>query len=203
MDINSKDKIDYWDKRFTVSKINPHKVQTLLKRLFVYGLFDANILEYGCGTPWIASVISNLYMCKSYTLADISENAIEQAKKFCPRAKTLLVEPWSSLDVPDNSFDVLFLFDVLEHLNPHDGEREFICKMLQRVMVEKALIIINNPMGVSKHDTKFDFGGLSEREVYDVSCWLNADTVQKERYSAFEREQFEFIAMVKRGRNGS
>lgn len=75
--------------------------------------YGAKFLDLGCGTGYILSGLSKLNLGASLFGADMHDSAIRIAKKRVPKA-TFFREGLG--DLPESSFDVVGLFDVLEHI---------------------------------------------------------------------------------------
>lgn len=80
-------------------------------------LSNLNILDIGCGYGPLLAVLSE--MGARPTGIDINEKAIKFAKKAVGRRKgvTIFKENSENLSFHDNIFDIVFLFDVIEHVN--------------------------------------------------------------------------------------
>lgn len=154
--------IEYWNA--VADKSNPEgtreindnwwKRQQLARNLLEYNFIKKKIIEIGCGLGVTAATIRNAVGLVDYMGIDISP-------KFCKLAKNLLnlkTKEGSITKIPVNKkqYDYMFLFDVLEHIEP--SHRNNAYKEISRVLKDKAKIFINNPITKSGHPDKFDFG---------------------------------------------
>tara|TARA_B100000795_G_C22803119_1_gene443052 strand:- start:1210 stop:2067 length:858 start_codon:yes stop_codon:yes gene_type:complete len=74
------------------------------------------VLEIGCGRGSLSCYFSDAgYYC---TLVDLSENVINVAKEIFKKSKLkadFVVGDANNLDIPDNSFDIIYSIGLLEH----------------------------------------------------------------------------------------
>lgn len=81
-----------------------------------------------------------------------------------------VVEGWAhDLPFPDNSFDVVSLFDVIEHLLP--GDDEAVCRELARVAARHIVIAANN---LPSRNGDGDELHVNRREYVQWDSLLNA-----------------------------
>jgi 2-polyprenyl-3-methyl-5-hydroxy-6-metoxy-1,4-benzoquinol methylase len=89
--------------------------QTVAKLLPDLNKLD--VLEIGCGRGAFSHLVAKRFPGVKLTAVDISEVAIEHAKKT-PGSIAFSVDDAENLSFPDNSFDYVFSCETMEHL-PH------------------------------------------------------------------------------------
>lgn len=132
------------------------KRRAILRKLLAYDFTGREILEIGTGMGYTPALLSACYGWKlKYTGTDISAQFTEIASKFGLDVKHASPK---ALPFEDKSFDVVFLFDVLEHI-PYE-ERAEVYKEISRVLKDRALVFINNPnpKNPNLHNPDFEFG---------------------------------------------
>lgn len=115
--------------------INPNNfTYRLLFDIFEKYLYDgSSVLDIGCGAGTISLYVAHLG--KNVTGLDISDKAIKEAKKS---AKSLGLKniKFEVMDfpyqIPKGSYDLIFCFEVLEHLKDDELALKEIHKLLKR-----------------------------------------------------------------------
>jgi SAM-dependent methyltransferase len=112
-----------------------HKRELASKELeFINTLTPGSILDVGCGTGAIIEGVDNKW--KKYGL-EVSKYAADEAKKYCD----MYVGELKEAKYKDNSFDVVILFHVIEHLeDPLDVLIE-----IHRILKVGGWLIIGTP----------------------------------------------------------
>ena len=142
----------FHDLKYTQSQAYPvHYQYNPTYKIFVkmkekLGNIDGKrILEYGCGTGWVTAELSSM---GGYIDAfDISDQAINRTKKNLSRKKldkncTIQKMSAERLKYPDESFDIIFGFAILHHLNLDMAMPE-----LYRVMKPSSVAYFAEPLG--------------------------------------------------------
>ncbi len=112
----------------------------------------SRILDFGCGPCDHAAVLQRLgFSCAGYDdLGDgwhLRDGNRERIMKFAAATGVdLRVADGGPIPFPEQSFDVIMLNDVLEHL--HDSPRELLCDLL-RLAVPSGLLLITVPNAVN------------------------------------------------------
>jgi len=153
--------LNKFDKRFAsfLQEINPQKV-----------------LEIGSGTGHVIQIVKQMFPDCHYTAVDIDESLLEIAKQ--KGADEIVISTGEPLSLPyeDNSFDLVLMMEVLEHLyKPEEALKEakrlcgdhFIAsvpneplwRVLQMLML-KHLKYGGNTPGHINHWNKISFGKL-------------------------------------------
>ena len=116
----------------------------ILAQDFVLG----NVLEVGCGEGRGIDLIINT--CKSYTAIDKIEPVIEQLQKKYPSGKFLSGNIPPLTQFADNSFDRIFSFQVIEHI---ENDHLFLSE-INRILKPGGIALIttpNKPLSLSRN----------------------------------------------------
>lgn len=105
-------------------------------------LIGKKILEFGAGER----PFSNFFNGMDVVTADIAQNSSSTID-------VILDKENNKLPFPDASFDIIVIFDVLEHIK---NDRE-ICKEFYRVLTTNGLIVGNVPFMYRFHEEPFDY----------------------------------------------
>lgn len=129
------------------------KIRIITRWLLKNDFSKQDILEIGPGNGIHYMLQSMTGNAKNYRGLDISSTFAGQVKDLFGGR----VDVGDAADMPfdDNSFDVLFAFDVMEHVRLTDRDDVFI--EINRVMKPLSRIFINNPLTAGLHDKRFDF----------------------------------------------
>lgn len=95
------------------------------------------LLDSGCGKGYFLAYAEKHY--HTYGI-DISDFAIQYAKDNLKSSK-LMVKEADNTGFPDNFFDIITCFDILEHLNNPDAA----LKECRRILKENGLLIVTIP----------------------------------------------------------
>jgi ubiquinone/menaquinone biosynthesis C-methylase UbiE len=100
-----------------------------------------HVLDFGCGSGYGAARISEVADC--VYAVDVSEAAISHAKGRYQRKnlKFICVNPDNRLPFPDQSFDTVLSFQVLEHILKVD---HYLTE-IQRVLIPGGLLVLVTP----------------------------------------------------------
>lgn len=114
-----------------------------LKKCYQFSgnLKDKIILDIGCGIGWFEKMAIET-SCKRIIGIEPAGERIKQTKKEVPQA---IFKTGIALKLPfeENYFDLITMFDVLEHL-PENSESRAL-KEIKRVLKKKASLIISTP----------------------------------------------------------
>ncbi len=99
------------------------------------------LLDFGCGKGTILGEILKVNPSIQATGVDVSQKALDFAKKKYPKTTFVKINDGGRLPFPDNSFDFITALDVLEHV--YDTEATFT--ELARVLKPNGKILISVP----------------------------------------------------------
>jgi len=121
-------------------KLNPSKLFKGVKFFIRKQNIRGRILDIGCAFGFLLKEVSQNFD-ELYGF-DISEFAVEKAKKIIPNANLKIVDLEKSLPYPDNFFDCITALDVLEHTENFEKNFEKIVKKLKK----GGYLIISTPI---------------------------------------------------------
>lgn len=162
----------------------------LIKKInSIKSLKNQNVLDLGCGYGALSKTLGDFKA--KVTSAEVNEKSIGFAKKFLSSNKNIKVIKIAEEKLPfkDNEFDVVILFDVIEHVkNPEYTIQESI-----RVLKNKGLLIVEftpyySIVGHHLYDyTKFPVQLLPKNIVKNMVYSRKIDTfmTQDEFYNDF------------------
>jgi len=121
--------------------------ENLFNRLPAFINKSASVVDIGCGTGTVLSVLERLKVGQSFVGVDLSEESIsELQKKFRGESRfTFKVGSFSHIPLEDNIYDVVTCTEVLEHLFPDDIEKGL--KEVARVLRKGGFFIATVPIG--------------------------------------------------------
>lgn len=137
----------YFDERYNQRKFfldaetrHQYLFKARLKVILNYVSNLESALEVGCGYGGMTSVLNETF--KKLSAIDISKNAIEHCHSL-PKLKGVDLSIMDSNDLvfPDNTFDLVTIFDVLEHLQ----EPNITIKNIYRVLKQNGILILSTP----------------------------------------------------------
>ncbi|MBU1261749.1 class I SAM-dependent methyltransferase [bacterium] len=119
-----------------------HIYQNLLRYIYACELSGLNkedkLLEIGCGTGYQLPYL--IKRCKEHMGIDISLSSLNEAKKKAPDSLFILTDA-KVLPFKDNSFDVVFCLEVLEHIiNP-----ETVLLEIRRTLKVGGRVVVSTP----------------------------------------------------------
>lgn len=143
------------------------KKRAIARNILRYKI-GTKILEIGCGIASIRPVLLNLYETHTYVGTDLAYNFCEVSKNYFG-ASTCQAEI-VNLPFQDNTFDSIFMFDMLEHIAPN--QRQKGAEEIGRVSKSEATYFVVVPRSSSGH-TDFDWG-FADSEVTTLADVLGA-----------------------------
>ncbi|SRR6266496_183599 len=135
----------------------------LLARHGIRSLENTRILEVGCGTGnWLRDFVRWGARPENIWGIDLLPARIAEAGELCPAGVTLRCRDSTSLDVPDESFDLVLQSTVFSSILSADVKRLLAREML-RVVGQRGLIVwydfhVNNPWNP-------DVRGIGRKEI--------------------------------------
>jgi len=149
-------------------------VPAVLRVKKIKQLSEARVLDIGCGYGALCSILSD--QGAHVTGIEVDEQKLNWAKKFLFQKKDInlmRVEEGPLLPFNDESFDVVFLFDVIEHVNDPGS----ILKESRRVLKSGGILYV-------EFTPYYSFTG---HHLYDYTKWpvhlLPKDLIKKIVYS--------------------
>jgi 2-polyprenyl-3-methyl-5-hydroxy-6-metoxy-1,4-benzoquinol methylase len=85
----------------------------------IVDLHPTTMLDAGCGEGFVADILQTAIPTVKITGFDVLEDSVALARMRNPRG-TFAVGDIYAIDQPDNAFDVVYCFEVLEHLHEPD-----------------------------------------------------------------------------------
>ncbi len=110
---------------------------------------DGKLLDVGCSFGFFVKVASN----RGFAAAgiDVSEFAIENAKRLHPDLKFFLMDIQKKTGFDDGEFDVITAFELLEHLE----NLSFALNEIKRILSGEGMLLVSVPI-TGIHDTRAD-----------------------------------------------
>ena len=100
----------------------------------VSGLQPQTMLDAGCGEGFVASIFFDAMPGVEITGFDVLEDSVKLAQVRNPQG-TFKVGDIYNIDYPDNSFDVVYCFEVMEHLHEPDRAIAEMARVAKRAVV--------------------------------------------------------------------
>jgi 2-polyprenyl-3-methyl-5-hydroxy-6-metoxy-1,4-benzoquinol methylase len=168
-------------------KLNPSKLfEGILYFVRKHNIRVNKVLDVGCAFGFLLKELSSVF--DELHGFDISEFAIEKAKKVIPEASLKIHSLEDPLPYPDNNFDCITAIDVLEHTK--DFERSF--GKLVKKLRKGGYLIVSTPLddwprryfGFMDTD-KTHISVLKEQELNSIIKKNNLRVIDKRYYLPF------------------
>jgi 2-polyprenyl-3-methyl-5-hydroxy-6-metoxy-1,4-benzoquinol methylase len=168
-------------------KLNPSKLfEGILYFVRKHNIRVNKVLDVGCAFGFLLKELSSVF--DELHGFDISEFAIEKAKKVIPEASLKIHSLEDPLPYPDNNFDCITAIDVLEHTK--DFERSF--GKLVKKLRKGGYLIVSTPLddwprryfGFMDTD-KTHISVLKEQELNSIIKKNNLKVIDKRYYLPF------------------
>src|SRR5688500_6633010 len=118
----------YWrDVEFPVNNLRLERALFILDCLLRIGQRQPRIIDLGCGTGWLASMLGHVGPTVG---VELSEHAVQEASRMHSHVRFLQadVTTWTP---PDSAYDVVVSQEVIEHVEDQAGYLD-VCRQLLR-----------------------------------------------------------------------
>ena len=168
-------------------KLNPSKLfEGILYFVKKHRIRVNNVLDVGCAFGFLLKELSSVF--NELHGFDISEFAIEKARKIVPEASLQIHSLEEPLPYTDDSFDCITAVDVLEHTKNFEKNFEKIVRKLKK----NGYLIVSTPLddwprryfGFLDKD-KTHISVLKEQELNSIIKKNNLKVIEKRHYLPF------------------
>jgi len=192
---------DYWnsvankniDAEKHTAADNWEKRRIMIKFLLDYPLSkDEKILEIGPGIGTTINMLQSVYGSSRIDYISIETSTVFQDFMLNIQNRPCKIATIDALPFKDNQFSRVWLFDVLEHVDPEI--RAKAGQEVGRVLKPGGAIFINNPFGKGNHDDKFDFG-FDQVDIGNFCEQTNTVMGSVTLYPCFVKYFYQFIVL--------
>jgi len=175
-------------------KFNPTARIFFKMKEMIGDITGKRILEYGCGDGWVTAQLAAMGgIVDSF---DISRKAVELTtlllyRKNLGRACTVRKMPAEALEYPDNTFDIVFGFAILHHLDLTKAIPE-----LHRVMKPSGCAYFAEPLGVNPAINLYRRLTPQHRTVDEHPLKCKDLLYYTRRFESFSHEEFYLTALL-------
>jgi SAM-dependent methyltransferase len=166
--------LDYWRSSYERNL----KLLSSFEELIPLQLAESQVLDIGCGTGGLGRIVSD--RAGIYFGADYHAHILHFAETS--RSRLYLQSSALELPFPTSCFDVVFCFDVIEHLTGGRPWQLRFLKELRRVLKRTGLILLTTPNFWHPYDAHSNLwfshflpGSLRDRYI----CWRNPGFIQE------------------------
>jgi len=195
----NKDEANYWEMVADANladgsfRDNPWKRIKLVPKVMEEFELDSRVLEIGVGVGITIATLIVVSMGKiKYVGTDLSKRYCDFVERHW-KVKMLNCDV-RRIPVPDKSFNTVWAFDSLEHVNPKDREEGY--KEINRVLSDSSKILINVPLSESQHDTDFDFP-FDESDIARLCKATSMNIKRLEKYTTDQARDYQFVVLAK------
>jgi 2-polyprenyl-3-methyl-5-hydroxy-6-metoxy-1,4-benzoquinol methylase len=100
----------------------------------VVGLQPRTLLDAGCGEGFVADILQTAIPEAQITGFDVQENCVKLAQLRNPRGSFAVGDIYN-IGYPDDAFDVVYSFEVLEHLHEPDRALRELARVAKQAVV--------------------------------------------------------------------
>jgi 2-polyprenyl-3-methyl-5-hydroxy-6-metoxy-1,4-benzoquinol methylase len=173
-------------------KLNPTKLfKGILYFVRKYNIRGKRLLDVGCAFGFLLKELSSSF--DELHGFDISEFAIEKAKKVVPKAKLKVFNLNDSLPYPNNNFDCITAVDVLEHAKNFEKNFEKIVKKLRK----GGYLIVSTPLDEWPRKY-FSFMDRDETHVSVLKERKLDKIIKKNKLKIVEKRHYLFFPIIYR-----
>lgn len=157
---------EYWTKTGTVKRERSARIQAIAKRFFPAGVCGKRILEVGIGGE--GGQLLQLSADNEVCGMDVSDSAIANCRRLGIEVVKANLDS-DSIPFPDDHFDIVFAFEIFEHLsNPQHALEE-----IRRVLMPRGIFISSIPATCTYHWPRLFYPALFERANYHEFLMIN------------------------------
>ncbi|WP_375177135.1 class I SAM-dependent methyltransferase [Marinobacter mobilis] len=153
-----------------------------------------NILEYGCGNGWMTAELAAMGANHLNTF-DISDEAVKSTKELLVKRgleQGVSVDKMAAeaLAYPDNTFDVIFGFAILHHL-----DLDIAISELYRVLKPGGIAIFAEPLESNPAIRIYRYFTPQYRTPDEEPIKIKAFSKRLESFSGFEYDGYYFVSL--------
>lgn len=157
---------NYWQDAEDISSLTLSKNKAILDRFFPGQLKNKKILEIGVGGE--GGLILSLKNENQVYGIDVSTSAKRNCERYGIHIDIVNVDTQGA-PFEDETFDVIFAFEVFEHFaNP-----QFVAEEIRRVLKKKGVFLLSTPNPYIHHWPRLFYPGLFEEQAFREFLMIN------------------------------
>jgi SAM-dependent methyltransferase len=141
MDINSQKQFynEYWqNRRYDINNLRLQRCVAILEAISLLPVKEPKIIELGCGTGWLTSILGHIGPTVGVELSDI---AVQEAKQKYSYVQFIQADLLAWEIPQENSFDIAISHEVIEHL---DNPKKYL-DVAYRLLKQGGSLILTTP----------------------------------------------------------